>query len=402
MSTKVLLKDLIKEDRRITYGVVKPGPEDESGVTLVRGGDIKAGKVQLDGLRTITEEVSRSYRRTLLRGGELLISLVGNPGEVAIASDTLKDANIARQVGLVPLDKSVNSKYVMYYLMSPQGRSQLFMRTQGAVQQVINLADIKKVPIPIITRKDQDRIASILSAYDDLIENNRRRIALLEEAARQLYKEWFVRFRYPGHEHVPIVDGVPEGWEKKEVADVVNFQGGFAFKSKSYLETGKYGIVTIKNVHDGQFIPDCTAFLDKIPSKVKPYCKLSSGDILMSLTGNIGRVCLVVGDNYLLNQRVTKIDPVSGYRTFAYFTFRSKDMQIRLKNLSHGAAQQNLSPINTGKLSIVVPVSPLLAQFEDFGGPVLKQIVVLNHANQQLAKARDLLLPKLMNGEIAV
>lgn len=345
--------------------------------------------------------IKERHKKFFLIDKDIVVAMTGATAGKVGRLRTEEDVLLNQRVAKIEAEK-INPEFLWIILSSPKYRNIFFHLAGGAAQPNMSGKQIEKVSIPLPDVSTQNQIASILATYDDLIENNRRRITLLEEAARQLYKEWFVRFRYPGHEHVPIVDGVPEGWEKKEVADVVNFQGGFAFKSKSYLETGKYGIVTIKNVHDGQFIPDCTAFLDKIPSKVKPYCKLSSGDILMSLTGNIGRVCLVVGDNYLLNQRVTKIDPVSGYRTFAYFTFRSKDMQIRLKNLSHGAAQQNLSPINTGKLSIVVPVSPLLAQFEDFGGPVLKQIVVLNHANQQLAKARDLLLPKLMNGEIAV
>lgn len=394
MSTKVLLKDLIKEDRRITYGVVKPGPEDESGVTLVRGGDIKAGKVQLDGLRTITEEVSRSYRRTLLRGGELLISLVGNPGEVAIASDTLKDANIARQVGLIPLDKSVNSKYVMYYLMSPQGRSQLFMRTQGAVQQVINLADIKKVPIRIITRKDQDRIASILSAYDDLIENNRRRIALLEEAARQLYKEWFVRFRYPGHEHVPIVDGVPEGWEKKKLFDLSTLTYGFAFKSTAFTEK-EVGlpIVRIRDVPNG-------ASATYTPEESSEDKIIYDGDFLIGMDGDF-HINFWSGGKSWLNQRVVRIagrtDCSTGFLRYAI----EKKIQDFNETIS-GTTVKHLGVKHLKTITLVLPPKALMNQTNAVFETTRQQITTLAIQSRALGRARGLLLPKLMNGEIVV
>ncbi|MCE3000608.1 MAG: restriction endonuclease subunit S, partial [Betaproteobacteria bacterium] len=184
--------ELTDPERSITYGVVKPGPEQEDGVLFVRGGDVLGGRIAIDVLRTITPSVSAEYKRTLLRGGELLVSLVGNPGEVAIAPESLAGANIARQVGLVALRSDVNARYVMYYLMSPMGRADLFTQTGGAVQQVINLADLKRVVVPLPSQLVQNRIADILSNYDDLIENNRRRMALLEEAARQLYREWFV------------------------------------------------------------------------------------------------------------------------------------------------------------------------------------------------------------------
>ena len=206
----------------------------------------------------------------------------------------------------------------------------------GAAQPLLTQGVLKPFNIMVPDHSTQVAIASIFSVYDDLIENNQRRIALLEDAARQLYKEWFVRFRFPGHEHVSIVGGVPEGWEVKRISDVVEFLGGFAFKSKSYIDAGKFGIVTIKNVHDGRFVPECTAFLDEVPSQVKPHCFLKTGDILMSLTGNIGRVCLVTGEDYLLNQRVAKVVPATGHREFAYFNFRSDEMQSASKTCPTG------------------------------------------------------------------
>src|SRR5690606_32676331 len=132
--------ELITDGTPITYGVVQPGPEDENGVLFIRGGDIFDGRIKISNLRTISKELSYKYKRTLLKGGELVISLVGNPGEVAIVPAELKGANIARQVGLVRVDESrFHPKFVQYYLMSPDGRAQIFSYSLGSVQSVINL-----------------------------------------------------------------------------------------------------------------------------------------------------------------------------------------------------------------------------------------------------------------------
>jgi type I restriction enzyme S subunit len=132
----------------VTYGVVKPGEEDPSGVLFIRGGDIADGRVQVDKLRTITRFVSEQYRRTILRGGELIVSLVGNPGQVAIVPPELAGANIARQVGLVRLGPSADTRFIKYFLGSPLGQSSLGSHSLGSVQQVINLRDLKTVKVP--------------------------------------------------------------------------------------------------------------------------------------------------------------------------------------------------------------------------------------------------------------
>lgn len=141
------MSGLTNAERKITYGVVKPGDHDPNGVRFVRGGAILGGQVDVNALRTITDEVSRQYKRTLLQGGELIVSLVGNPGEVAIAPKSLAGANIARQVGLVVIDDRMTTVYVKNYLMSSHGKDELFAHTTGSVQKVINLANLKMVRV---------------------------------------------------------------------------------------------------------------------------------------------------------------------------------------------------------------------------------------------------------------
>ena len=162
---EALLENLTEPDSAITYGVIKPG--GEGSVRFVRGGDIADGIVLESVLRTITKEVSDQYKRTLLRGGELLISLVGQPGQVAVASPSLVGANIARQVGLIRLRREVDPYFISYFLRSPDGVDGLRRFTGGSVQQVINLGDLRQVSVPVPSLTEQRRLVAIL---DDAFE----------------------------------------------------------------------------------------------------------------------------------------------------------------------------------------------------------------------------------------
>jgi type I restriction enzyme S subunit len=157
---QVSLGRLTDPDSPITYGVVKPGAEGD--VLFVRGGDLVDGRVLSHQLRTITQEISDQYNRTLLRGGELLMCLVGQPGQVAIAPAELAGANIARQVGLIRLVKGVNAVFLRYFFQSPEGQEKLGTQTGGSVQQVINLGDLREVEVPVPSLQEQRRIVAIL------------------------------------------------------------------------------------------------------------------------------------------------------------------------------------------------------------------------------------------------
>jgi type I restriction enzyme, S subunit len=188
----------------------------------------------------------------------------------------------------------------------------------------------------------------------------------------------------------------------KCVNDFVSIKSGFAFKSGTFTPDGSYSLITIKNVHDGAFIEECQSRISDLPPKMPEYCHVKTGDILLSLTGNIGRVCLAHCQNYLLNQRVAKLVPrVPQNRAFTYFTFRRSGFQSRLKMMANGVAQQNLSPIETGRMEHALPQSSLLGKFSELGEPLIDQMLSLSLKNANLCRTRDLLLPKLVSGEIS-
>ena len=303
-----------------------------------------------------------------------------------------------------PNKNKIDPKFLYYQLSKDEFFDFMMSGANGTKMPRGNKNAIPTFRLNLPPLPTQKRIASILSAYDDLIENNLKRIKLLEEIAQRTYEEWFVKFRVNG-EHLPIDEttGLPVGWKCESFNNIVEIISGFPFKSGDYVEDGKFKIVTIKNVQDGYFVPETTDILLEIPNKVKAEQVLHTCDIIVSLTGNVGRICLVYGDNYLLNQRVAKVIPLDEYsKAYVYFLLRSKAMITSLENLSNGAAQQNLSPINMGNMKVNIPDKNLLMKFGELANSIIDLISKLNLENQKLMQSRDILLPRLMSGTINV
>lgn len=385
----------------ISDGDHQAPPKSNKGIPFVTISNIKDNSFDF----TDCMYVPQSYYDNLLakrkpQKGDILYSVVGSFGIPVLMKENVK-LTFQRHIAILrPNPHIVEPAYMYYSMLSKAFFLQADAAAIGAAQRTISLSSLQNLTINLPDLPTQRRIASILSAYDDLIENNRRQIKLLEEAAQRLYREWFVELRFPGHESVKVVDGVPEGWMKGTVDNIVKLLSGYPFKSSEYVSSGKYRLVTIKNVKDGEFSPDNVDYIDQLPDKVPSHCILTEGDILLSLTGNIGRVCIVNGYNYLLNQRVAKLQTL--HPAYAYCMFRSKEMLNKMTALSNGVAQQNLSPIRAEKIRILIPSSNLLFQFKNIVEPIISQIILLNNQITFACEARDRLLPELMDGEMEV
>lgn len=385
----------------ISDGDHQAPPKSNKGIPFVTISNIKDNSFDF----TNCMHVPQSYYDNLLakrkpQKGDILYSVVGSFGIPVLIKENVK-FTFQRHIAILrPNPHIVEPAYMYYSMLSKAFFLQADAAAIGAAQRTISLSSLQNLTINLPDLPTQRRIASILSAYDDLIENNRRQIKLLEEAAQRLYREWFVELRFPGHESVKVVDGVPEGWMKGTVDNIVKLLSGYPFKSSEYVSSGKYRLITIKNVKDGEFSPDNVDYIDQLPDKVPSHCILTEGDILLSLTGNIGRVCIVNGYNYLLNQRVAKLQTL--HPAYAYCMFRSKEMLNKMTALSNGVAQQNLSPIRAEKIRILIPSSNLLFQFKNIVEPIISQIILLNNQITFACEARDRLLPELMCREIEV
>ncbi len=385
----------------ISDGDHQPPPKAVSGVPFVTIANInKSNQFDFSDTMFVPKDYyDRLDSKRKAQVGDILYSVVGSFGIPVLIKEE-RPFVFQRHIAILRPNERINSAFLYYTMLSRDFYAKADAAAIGAAQRTVSLTSLRGMEIELPPLKVQETIASKLSVYDNLIENNQKQIKLLEEAARRLYKEWFVNFRFPGYEDTPIVDGVPEGWEKAPIDSRISLLSGYAFKSAQFDSSGEYKIVTIKNVKDGEFDGINTNRIVSIPGKMPKHCVLTDGDILLSLTGNVGRTCIVNGNNYLLNQRVAKLQ--SDIPAFTYCLFRSSDMFDAMNNLANGTAQQNLSPIRTGKISILFPADNLLEKFERIVGSMISKMLSLIKQCDLLIQARDRLLPKLMSGEIEV
>ena len=267
--------------------------------------------------------------------------------------------------------ENTDSKY-LYYLLSQQAFFDYVM--SGAKGCKMPRGDKKQImqwPVNIPAIDVQKKVVAILSSLDNKIRLNRRINDNLEEQAKALFKSWFVDFEpFKGGKFVDSKLGpIPEGWSIGKVNDVVQILSGFAFKSETFVQSGPYRLITIKGVQDGYLDISGASYISKVPLKMPAYCNLEIGDILLSLTGNVGRVCIVDRPNLLLNQRVAKLQPRRDKQDllFVYILFRQDTFKNHLLQIARGTAQLNLSPVETREISIILPPANVLLEFSKIG-----------------------------------
>ena len=396
-----ILENLL--DKLIDYRGKTP-KKTLSGVPLVTAKIVKNGTIN-----GYTEYIAEEdYDKWMVRGfpkvGDVILTTEAPLGEVALLKEE-KVALAQRIVCLRGKDNVLDNTYLKYYLQSGKGQKSLSARESGTTVTGIKQAELRRVDIEYPAYDDQRRIASILSSLDRKIELNNKINADLEEMAQAIFKNWFIDFE-------PFKDGkfvdselgmIPEGWKVGNIGDIVEFQNGFAFSSKDFSEYGEYKIITIKSVQDGCLLSEGSSKISEYPTKMPAYCKLQSGDILLSLTGNVGRCCLVTEPHLLLNQRVAKIKAKESFdNSFSYALFRLKETKELLISISRGTAQANLSPVEASKLPMVIPSEDVRKKFSLFSDSIMDKIISIHIENARLSLLRDTLLPRLMSGELEI
>lgn len=273
----------------------------------------------------------------------------------------------------------------------------------GGAQQNLNSITIKKFKIPLPNLPTQTRIADILSTYDDLIEHNNRRIALLEKAAQELYKEWFVRFRFPGYENAKFENGLPKGWERKKISVYYDTcSGGTPSRThEEYFEAGIYPWVKTGEIKDCIII-DTEEYITEEAVKKSSAKLLPAKSVAMAMYGvNIGQ--LGYFDRQMTcNQACCVFSDKRSFSSKHYLFQYLKSIREYLLLISFGAAQQNLSQELIKKIKIVMPSDDVVRAFEEKVDAIYDSIKTLMYKNQNLANQRDLLLPRLMSGKLDV
>jgi type I restriction enzyme S subunit len=350
----------------------------ETGVPLLRGQNIKPYSLDMTNLKFISPGTHQKWKKSSLRYRDVVIVRVGYPGTACVIPEGMGDLNAASLVIVRPNQKLLDSDYLCNVLNSPWGKGQIQGRLVGAAQQVFNTKTAADLEIPLPPLPTQKRIAGILSTYDDLIENSQRRIQILETMARNLYREWFVNFRFPGHEKVKMVSSplgeIPKDWEVRKLGDVLELNYGKALKKEDRCE-GSIPVFASSGIVGSHDV------------------SLSNGPgIIIGRKGNVGSVFWSDEDFFVIDTAyfVTSQLPLR----FLYYVLPT------LNFINSDAAVPGLSRNQAYTLEIVVPPTTLLEDFCQFVEAYERQASLLKQKIQNLRKTRDLLLPRLLSGQV--
>ena len=370
------------------------------GVRYIRSEMINSSKnISEEGVLYISEETHDKLKRSQLKSGDILFSMAGvYLGKTAILRERDVPANTNQAVALIRVNpKKCNREYIYYFLNLPAIVKSVNSMTAQAAQPNINLRQIGNIPIVLPPQEVQDRVVAVISPYDDLIENNQRQIKLLEEAARRVYKEWFVDLRFPGHENTKITDGIPEGWSlssvgkictlKKETVVLTRIPANTPYIGLEYMPRGDFCLSSWGNAENATSNKFLYAVDDIVFAKIRPYFHK------VGFTLNNG---IASTDSFVMKAN-------EGLWGLLLMTVFDKSfVDYTCQTCKEGAKMPRADWSQMEKYSVLIPNENIRKQFEDYIWKVTRQIRTLALQNRILSEARDRLLPKLMNGEIEV
>ena len=381
----------------------KTAPTQDYGTPLIRTPNICKGRFNLENVQRISADV---YEQWTIRGkpekDDLILAREAPAGNVAIIKSDEPYCLGQRTVHIRPNKKIVDPDFLVYFMLAPKQQANLLKHQVGVHVGHVNMKDIRRLPLEDLPAlHEQKKLAGVISNYDDLIENNRRRIRLLEESAHLLYKEWFVHLRFPGHEHVKITDGVPEGWEKLTAYDVMEVLSGGTPKTKvaEYWD-GDIPFFTPKDTTDCAFTYSTEKMiteqgLSKCNSRLYPKYTL-----FITARGTVGKLSFAQRAMAMNQSCYALVGKEDINQQFLYCSLKASIEQFKAR--ASGAVFDAIV-VDTFKLiPFLKPTPMLIEQFTDSVKGMFEQVDQLSYMNRKLVEARDILLPRLMNGELAV
>lgn len=351
---------------------------------MLRTSDIRDGKINLENLNCVTKEVYEKWtRRGKLQKGDVIFTREAPLGEVGLVREEKNYFLGQRLVLFRANNKMCDGRFLMYSLLWRDNKQAIISKGVGSTVAHLRVPECENIEIKVPDLDVQHRIADILSAYDDLIENNQKQIKLLEEAAQRLYKEWFVDLRFPGHENTKIVDGVPEGWHRGTIGQIAEFKRGRTI-TKAQVKGGNVPVVA------GGLEP---AYYHNVANTKAPVITISASG------ANAGFVRLYGVDVFASD--CSFVDGLGTESLFFVYEFL-KESKVSIDQLQKGSAQPHVYAKDINAMKITIPEKEYLERFDRYAKVYFNKIKTLQGQNDRLKTARDLLLPKLMSGEVEV
>lgn len=385
-------------------GLTRPARVRGQGYKMINMGELfghdRIGSIDME----LVPMNERELTNMLVEEGDLLFArqslVLAGAGKCSIVMEVAEPTTFESHIIRVRLKKDIAaSGFYYYYFKSPICRIKSIV-TQG-VQAGIRGNDLKKLIVHVPPLVTQNNLAEVLTNYDDLIENNLRRIQLLEESARLLYKEWFVYLRFPGHEHANITDGVPEGWNAGTIIDFYQTSsGGTPSRKNPDFYTGDINWVKTKELL-GDFIFETDEKITEEAIKRSSAKIFPKETVLVAMYGaTIGRTAILAKPS-ATNQACCALVPKHELANYIHAYLFLRENKTGLINLSTGSAQNNISQEIIKSYPMIMPPKLLMDTFYSSLKENFEQMKTLQQQNIRLAQARDIMLPRLMTGELS-
>jgi type I restriction enzyme S subunit len=374
------------------------------GVNFIKAESIsRNGEIDPSAFAKIDFKTHEALKRSQIRESDILITIAGiYLGKIGLVKKEYLPANTNQAVALIRLKrKELLPGFLKYLLLVPSTTFYLNSLCPQSAQPNLNLTQLGKLKLPLPPLPIQKKIAAILSAYDDLIENNKRRIALLEKMAEELYREWFVRLRFPGHEGVKITKGVPEGWEVRRIGEIYHTSSGGTpprsinsyYNGKiNWFKTGELTQIFVfsseEKISEQGFSNSAAKLFSPGTVIIAMYCAMTNISILTEYS--------------CTNQACCAFLPKNEHYSSAYTYYLIKSILPEMVLTAHGAAQQNLSQENIKDQKIFLPELTIIKSFTANVLPIHEEIKIFLLQNQKITETRDRLLSRLMSGKIDV
>ena len=368
--------------------------DEGKGYPLVRTPNIGKGRLVYNGMHRVCEDVyNKRNARAVPQENDLIFAREATAGNVALIQKGEKVCLGQRTVLIRPNQEMVNPAFLTYFLLAPKQQYNLLSTANGATVAHVNLPTIRNLKMELPELSIQHHIATILSRYDSLIENYQKQIKLLEEAAQRLYKEWFVDLHFPGHENTKIVDGVPEGWEKKKLVEIAEIVMGQSPKSEYYNNEFK-GLPFHQGVgsYGNRYVVDNT-YSTSFTRIAEP------NSVLFSVRAPVGRLN-ITKNKVVIGRGLAAMTHKKGYQSYLFYLLKERFFKDNI--IGNGAIFASISKDELHKLEFTTPTDDLVIRFNTIAGNLDDVIMKADSQIRLLTEARDRLLPKLMSKKITV
>jgi type I restriction enzyme, S subunit len=416
----VPLSSLIEADRRVTYGIVQPGSHDPNGVPIVRVSDIRDGRISTQQPLRVASEIEAQFKRTRLRGGELLLTLVGTVGETAIAPPELAGWNLARAVAIVPVREDVGAYWVRAAMQTPAVRELMLARVNTTVQTTLNLADVLQLPISLPSAGDRAAIVELLRSLDDKIQLNRRMGRTLEAMSRALFKSWFIDFdpvsANAGTHRGSFTDQteqlfpdrfgdhcIPDGWETVPLSSMIEIvSGGTPHTGNEDYWDGDipwYSVVDAPEPGE-VFVTHTERSITHRGLSDSPARLVEPGTTIISARGTVGKLAMTAVP-MTFNQSCYGIRGAGGLPSRFVFCLM-QDAVAGLEARSHGSVFSTITRSTFDSLHYPLFPTNVAQAFEDIVAPLFDRMRSLALESRSLCSLHEALLPKLVSGELRI